>query len=293
MNPATIPVAVLAGSLFAASWAAQHVAARAEARYEILDPRLLVRLCRRPIWLAGRLAAMLGVGVQFLALRLGPLSVVAPLMVTGLVFAVPMEAALTRRRPDGAEVRAVLITGVGIALFLAAAAPEQAARDPGLRDWTGVFVLVALVALACGIARAVRPSWAAAALGLATGTLFGLAAALLKGAADLANSPKQLISDPRIYAYTLVSLLALTLTQNAFQAGRLSAPLVAITLSEPVTALLIGLTVFSEEVQASAPRVVVGSVAAVVTAYGVRKLTLIMAAAERKLEPLAAPRLSS
>lgn len=280
MNPATVPVAIVAAILFGAGWALQHAAVRGEERSEVMDPRLLIRLCRRPLWLLGRLAATVGVGVQFLALRLGPLSVVAPLMVAGLVIAVPMEAALAGRRPDGGELRAVGITGIGIAMFLAAAAPTPHAGEPSGAAWAVAVGAVAGVVALCAILRALSPRWSAAALGVATGTMFGLAAALLKGAAVRAHSPASLAADPRVYAYLIVSVFALTLTQNAFQEGRLATPLVAINLSEPVTALVIGLTAFNEEIQAGTTRLVIGVLAAVVVATGIRRLSIIMAAQE-------------
>ncbi|HEX3829696.1 MAG TPA: DMT family transporter [Sporichthyaceae bacterium] len=280
MSPAAIPVAMLAAALFAASWALQHVAARQEERAELFDPRLLMRLFRRPVWLLGRVAATVGVGVQFLALRLGPLSVVAPLMVFGLVIAVPMEALLTGRRPDRAETNAVGITGFGIALFVYSAHPHRAHAQPGVSAWVGVIGTAALVVAACAALHAVSERWSAAALGTATGVMFGLAAALLKAAATRASSAASLLSDPRLYLYVGVSVFAMILTQNAFQQGRLSTPLIAITLSEPVTALLIGVIAFDEHVRMGPARMTAAAAGAVMIAVGVRRLTALMNVAQ-------------
>jgi len=280
MNPATVPVAILAGVFFASSWALQHAAARTEARHDLFDPRLIVRLCRRPVWLLGRLCAVVGVVVQFMALRLGPLSVVAPLMVTGLVVAVPLEAALQRRRPVRAEVWSVLVTGTGLALFLGSLAPQPTEGDPSSPTWAGVIAVTMGIAGAAALLRLASPQLAAPALGLATGTLFGLAAALLKGAAVRTDSFLGLLEDPLLWSYGAVSLLALTLTQNAFQHGRLATPLVAISLSEPITATTIGLLVLGEHLQSGAVRAVLGTLAAGMVVGGIWKLSVIMSAAE-------------
>jgi drug/metabolite transporter (DMT)-like permease len=277
-SAAAVPVALLAAVLFALSWALQHVAARREAQYEVLDPRLLVRLCRRPLWLAGRLAATAGVGVQFWALRLGPLSVVAPLMVLGLVIAVPLESLIDHRLPDPAELRAVAFTGAGIALFLEAFKPHKAHADPSWAAWAAVFAVTAVVVVTCAALHLTVPRWSAVSLAVATGTLFGVAAALLKAAATRASSPHSLLSDPRLYLYIAVSVLALILTQNAFQRGRLSTPLVAITLCEPVTALFIGVLAFHEHLRMGPIRVSAAALGAAAIAVGVRNLTSTMGA---------------
>ncbi|HEX3611954.1 MAG TPA: DMT family transporter [Sporichthyaceae bacterium] len=285
MTAAAVPVALVAAALFALSWAAQHVAARREDQYEVLDPRLLVRLCRRPLWLAGRLAATAGVGVQFWALRLGPLSVVAPLMVLGLVIAVPLESLIERRRPDPGELRAVALTGAGIALFLEAAKPHRAHANPSWAAWSVVFAVAAVVVVAAGALHLAVPRWSAVSLAIATGTLFGVAAALLKAAATRASSPGSLLADPRLYLYIAVSIVALILTQNAFQRGRLSTPLVAITLCEPVTALFIGVLAFDEHLRMGPIRVTAAAFGAAAIVLGVRNLTTSMATEHARAVP--------
>src|SRR5262245_15457945 len=66
--------------------------------------RLLVHLARRPVWLAGIAANAVGFGLRFLALRDGSLVVVQLLVLTGVVFALPLDAVLARRRISTREV---------------------------------------------------------------------------------------------------------------------------------------------------------------------------------------------
>src|SRR5262249_62107919 len=90
------------------------------------DPRLLLSLLRRPRWLLGRGGAVLGLVLQAVALRHGPLATVVPLVVSATVLALPLEARLAGRLAIGAEGRAVLLAAVGLAAFLMAGSPRPA-----------------------------------------------------------------------------------------------------------------------------------------------------------------------
>src|SRR5205823_6869514 len=115
--------------------ALQQRAARAEPPHRAMDPRLLLRLLRRPPWLAGGLADLAGVGLQALALTLGALAVVQPLLASGLLLSVPLEAALDRRRPRALDVGAVLLAAAGLWAFLVVAAPAGGVAQPSARAW--------------------------------------------------------------------------------------------------------------------------------------------------------------
>ncbi len=86
-------LAALAGAFCYAVAAAlqHHEAARATTR-GLADPRLLWQLAHRPLWLAGIAATGVGASLHLLALSRGPLTLVQPLGVTSLLFAVPLAA---------------------------------------------------------------------------------------------------------------------------------------------------------------------------------------------------------
>jgi hypothetical protein len=50
------------------------------------DPGLILRLVRRPVWLAGIASMILGFGFQLSALRFGPLALVQPTLALELLF---------------------------------------------------------------------------------------------------------------------------------------------------------------------------------------------------------------
>jgi hypothetical protein len=236
-----------------------------------LDPRLLLRLLRRPLWLAGWAPDVAGVGLQALALRAGPITLVQPLLVSGIFLAIPLEAALDRRRPDPRDLVAVAVSAAGLALFLAAAEPRAGVPDPSTRGWLGVALGCAAVLVACvGFARISTDSVRGTLLGVAAGTLYALTAALLKPSiTKLTRDPLALLADWHLYALIVVGLAGLLLNQDAFQNGPLAAPLTALTLVDPVASVVIGLTAFHEQLSVNGPRLAIELLATLAMAGGV------------------------
>jgi drug/metabolite transporter (DMT)-like permease len=272
---AAILLSLLAGACFALSWALQHRAASSQPNHAVGDPRLLLRLLRRRGWLLGRLLAVAGVVAQAMALRHGALSAVAPLMLTGIVFAVPLSAWLDRRATPRGQAGAVVVGIAGLAAFLAAAAPDEGTTRPSTADWVAIFAvcggLVLLLLIAAGRREgAVR----ATLIGLATGTLFGLAAALLKAdAVSLDDGAVGVLTQWTVYAWIVVCVLALVLNQNAFQGTTLAAPLTSLALSEPLVALAIGVGAFGEHLHAGGPRLLLVAAGVAAMVVGIRQIT--------------------
>ena len=131
------------------------------------------------------LAVVLGpVGFTFhvLALDHGPIGLVQPIGILGIVLAVPLRAALARTRPSRTELVAVAVTGLAIAALLLAtdAREARAPVDTGLLVGTvGACAVVAalLVAVAGGVPH---PTGRAFLLGSASGTLFALMSVLVE-----------------------------------------------------------------------------------------------------------------
>src|SRR5579875_63469 len=95
-----VTVAALgAALLFALASVLQHRSAERESEEATFRVHHMGRLVLRPVWLAGILADAGGYVLQFIALRQGTLVVVQVLLVSGLLFALPLAAAFNRRRP--------------------------------------------------------------------------------------------------------------------------------------------------------------------------------------------------
>lgn len=91
-----IAAALASAVCFALAAALQHREALGTDAAGVADIRLLWRLCRRPLWLAGVAADLASMALHVFALSMASLALVQPLGVTGIVFAIPL-AALVRR----------------------------------------------------------------------------------------------------------------------------------------------------------------------------------------------------
>ncbi len=118
----------------------------------------LNHLLRHPVWLAGWGVNAVGFTIQAIALHTGSVALVQPVMVTQLLFTVPIAVWHTRRRPSGVTVASGVAMFAGVSLFIA----EWGTGTPpgGRTDWTRVLgtVLIAL-GLAVSLVDGVGAGW--------------------------------------------------------------------------------------------------------------------------------------
>jgi hypothetical protein len=251
VNVLALTLALLCAATFAISTSVQHQAAEAapESAQGLLG--LLAYLIRRPAWLVGQFLATCAFALHASALHAGPIAVVQPIVVSGIVWAVPARAALSRRMPSLNELRAVLITAFGLAVFLVASNPT-AGVDAGLGLGTIVLVLVGVVAAAAANVTAARvhddPRRKAFFLGVVGGVLFGLVAGMLKLALQELNTGgiSGLLTAWPTYGLLVAGAGGVLTNQRAYRVAGLSASMPALNIVNGLTSLTIGFTVFGE-----------------------------------------------
>ena len=222
-----VALALAASAIFALGTVLQHRAAAATPDAQA-GAGLLLRLARRPVWLAGMAADAVGFVCHAAALGAGRLVIVQPLLATSLVFALPLGAALDRRRVTGRELRAALVVTAGLAAFAAAGVVAGAASL---------------------LARGATPRRRAVLLGSGAGVLFGLSAALTKATVEqLDDGVLAVFEHWQLYALVVVGYVSMTLSQASLQAGAL-APAVATQMAlDPVASLFLGVLAFDETI---------------------------------------------
>jgi len=256
--------ALLAAALFGVASALQHEQAGAVEASR--SPGLLLDLARRPRWLLGIGADIGAVVLQAVALGLGTVALVQPLLVAGLPVAVALSAALEHRRLLRREVIGVLLCTVGLALLGPAAAGTTTGQAPS-RPLS--FLVGAGIAAAVGgllLAAHQVPGLAPGLAGAAAGLVIGAGSVLLAVAAGRVGDLPALAHSVAPYAAVVVALLGLLLAQSAFQTGALGAPLAALSVSEPVVAVVLAVTLLHEQLPtgaASRAGLVAGAVLAV------------------------------
>jgi drug/metabolite transporter (DMT)-like permease len=256
--------ALLAAFLFAASASLQQHAAHREnytseaatgagrsSQDRLVVPRALVHLVRRlvrtPLWLFGWLTNLIGFGVQALALYFGSVALVQPLLITQLLFALPMGSAARRRWPHPRDwIAAASICG-GLATFLAVrgVAPLEDEADRARLILCCLAAVIAVGVLV--LASTGRPPLAHATLiAIAAGLCFALSAAMIKLTSNdlIHRGVGATARDWPGYALAATTLAGLLLEQGAFAAGSLPSAVAAMTITNPIASYLIGVFAF-------------------------------------------------
>ncbi|MGP0050111.1 MAG: DMT family transporter [Solirubrobacteraceae bacterium] len=228
---------------------------------------LLLRMARRPVWLVGIASDSLGFVAQAAALGIGRLAVVQPLLVTSVVFALPLGVRLGGQRVGRGDVAAAALVVVALGGFLTIAGSSGGRTEAPLDDWLIVAVVccAACTPLVLLGRRGPAPR-RAAFLGSATGVLFALSAALTKAVVDeLHGGFVHVIGSWELYALAVVGYASMTLNQLALNTGALAATIATSTALDPIASVVLGLTLFQESLHATVLQAV-GTVAALAAA---------------------------
>jgi len=243
-----IALSLGAAFLYALTSVLQHQSTSTLKPDRSLRLSLLLGLLRQPRWLASIVVDIGAYVLQFLALRVGSVVVVQTLLVSGLLFALPLGAIAMRMRPQLHDWAATAAVVLGLGLFLGSANPSVGAEGATPRAWVTTLVVLASVVvalLACGRGRS--QTHRAAALGAAGGVLYGLTAALAKASGQVLDGGViHVLRSWEPYALGAVALAGLLVAQSAFHAGPLQASLPLLTAADPVTAGVIGVACFHE-----------------------------------------------
>ena len=245
---------VVAAALASAVFIAIGIVVRQRATLDVPDDQgvstaMIGTLVRRPLWWAGTGSAITGFVFQAIALAHGSLLLVAPLLVSALLFTLPLSARLAGRRVTRVEWiwASVLTAALAVFVLLARAAPGdyEGSERPAVLVATGALA-IALSSLP--LASRLNGWRRALLLASAVGMLFGVVAVLTKIVMNIVTEghAARLLGSPVIYVLALVGVVATLLQQSAFHAGSLQASVPAMLVLEPIVAVLLGQVVLGE-----------------------------------------------
>jgi drug/metabolite transporter (DMT)-like permease len=214
---------------------------------------LLTYAVRRGVWLVGFALMIASFGLQAVALHLGRLSEVQPILTTELVFLVMVLSAwfgfsIGRREWIGA----IAVTG-GLAGFLYFADPVDGTLSPPLWEWAVMGgACTAAIVIAVILAMRGQRWWRAAMFGFAASVSFAFTAACTKVVSDFAATDwASLYRHWQTYALAVFGTLAVFLAQNAIHAGPIVASQSMVVLVDPLASILIGIGLFGDNLRTS------------------------------------------
>jgi drug/metabolite transporter (DMT)-like permease len=276
---------------------------RQRSAHEIIDRHVgaweLFRLSLRDTrWWLGGAAAVGNYVLQAAALSLGSVMLVTALQVTVLLFALPINARITRHRVTRWEwLWAALLAGT-VAVILAVGNPTSDQQRASWQTWAVVIMVMGPAFVLCVLgARIWSGAVAAVLLAVVAGSSLALFAVLTKGVIDVSHGGfGALLRAPELYAWLGVALAGMVFQQASFRAGALTASLPTMTLAKPVVGWVLGITVLSEELRVDDEKlfVLIAAVALMVvsTVALARGEAATMEAVNRRRSKAAAKRLA-
>lgn len=253
--PLAYPLTLGAAGVFAVAALLEHRSAGQVPDAQGLAPRQLASFVRatlrHPWWLAGMGFNAVGFALHALALHTSALSVVQPLLVCGVLFALPLNHWLLGEPITATELGWAVALVAGLVGFLiTGTAGVSASHEPADTGPAVAAGLLAVAVVGSLAATARRGGRGATLLGAATGIVYALTATLIKACTNvLVHGPVALLVSWQLYTLLVTGVVGLLLNQLSYQAGPLAASLPAITVVDPLLAVLLGVVIYDENLR--------------------------------------------
>jgi drug/metabolite transporter (DMT)-like permease len=204
---------------------------------------------RQPSWWAGTIGAAGGYVFQALALAHGSLLLVQPLLVSALLFVLPLGARFSKQHVRPRDWYWALALTVALTVFVLVGQPREGHYRPPVPAWTVALLgAVPLVAVCVLAARRTFGRPRAMLLATAVAVLLGMIAVLTKVSTHrlIVRGWHGLLTVPAPYLLIALAVMVTVLQQSAFHAGALQASVPIMLVGEPVVAVLLGVVILGE-----------------------------------------------
>lgn len=244
---------LLAALSFGLGWVLQQRVAAQAALAELLSWRLVLHLMRSRTWWLGIAAMICGQVLGALALQLGAVALVEPLLSTNLLFAFLIAGAMSRKRAQWHEIGGALLLSAALGVFIAVGNPSgpehpRPSWDVGLIAVCvvgGVVLLLAAVAKSKGMTHLATE---AVLLATGAGILYGLQDVGTQAALVRLDElgVRALVTSPWGYIVIGAAATGIMLSQSAFRAARLDYSLPPTAVAEPIVGILLGMFILED-----------------------------------------------
>ena len=244
----TILFALVAALCNALNLVMQHIASTGDPGHS-KGWRFVRYLVSNPLWLLGWIALAGAFVFQALALHNGQMSVVQPLLVTELVFALVLRRLWIHQQIRAITWWAAALTCGSLALFVAMSEPTGGNAVPTSSAWIAATVATAGAAgLLALLGSRGSPVRRAALLGAATSILWALVATFIKATTDTLTQfgVAGMFTHWPVYALAVAGLAAELLNQAALHVGPLSVSQPLLVVVDPIVSIALSVWVFAE-----------------------------------------------
>jgi multidrug transporter EmrE-like cation transporter len=250
-------------------------------------PHVIASLLAEPAWLAGFALMLLGLACQTIVLTFEPVSVVQPVLASGVALVLVLSRMVLRERLGAVELGCV--GAMAVSVILLAASEGGTGSGAGHHASPGWMAVVTIPSAAIGLLVAASPlrrrshrhrhrrprrTPAAVCFGIGTGLLYGVAALAIKalsgilvdhrGATSIVTG---VVSSPYLYVFAGCSAAAMLLYQVGLQSCRASILVPVSTVTGSVYFLIAGTWLFHEKLPADPVKLVLRLAAIAVAGF--------------------------
>jgi drug/metabolite transporter (DMT)-like permease len=232
-------------------------------------PRVIVSLLTSRGWLAGFALMLTGLACQTIVLTFEPVSIVQPVLASGIALVLVLSRLVLRERLGGAETWCVAAIAVSVVLLAMSATGTSA--EAGHHASAGWMAAVMIPSIVVGVLVATSSLHARSrehgtpvtgvCFGIGTGLLYGVAALAIKALSGIlvghhtaASIAIALVSSPYLYVLAGCLGVAMLLFQAALQACRASIVVPVSSVASSVYFVIAGTWLFHEHLPASPVR---------------------------------------
>ena len=273
----TVVFALLAALSNAVHLMTQHAASTDIPHEQKKGLALVGYLFRQPLWLLGWLAAAGGFAFQAIALHNGALSIVQPLLVTELVFALLLRRYWIHQDVAPAAWGSALVVVAALTAFLSVANPSGGHPVPNKAEWASAILTFGGIVAGLSVLAAKRgsPVRRAALYAAAASITWALMATFIKAATVTLTDHGVfgMLAHWPVYALVATGVVGTVLQQAALQVGPLSVSQPVLIVVDPAAAIVLSLWLFDDKFTNNPLEIAVAVVSFVVMAVGVVALS--------------------
>ena len=216
----------------------------------------MVGLLTSGVWLLGLGAQILGIALQAAALDRGRVAIIQPLLVTSIVWALPLGYFLTQQVVNRGHIAGAAIVVVGLATFASVGDPAAGVDNAPTSDWISALLVIGVICLGSLLfAGRGGPGVRAAVLGATAGILYGVSATLMKPVVEdwHANGLADVLEGWQLWVMAIGGIVGFYFQQLSLATGRLVTSVATVSVANPVVSVMLGALVLQERLDKTPP----------------------------------------
>jgi drug/metabolite transporter (DMT)-like permease len=213
------------------------------------NPKAFAKLLTNWVWLVGLGAQIVGVVLQAAALDRGRVAIIQPLLVTTIIWAMPLGYFLTSQTITRRHIAGAAIIVAGLAIFASFGDPAGGVNDAPISAWLSAFLVLGVVCIGLLLfGRRGGLSLQAGIYGATAGILYGVSATLMKPVVEQLHIDGlvSVLQSWELWVMAIGGLGGFYVQQISLATGRLVTSVATVSVANPVVSVMLGVLVLQE-----------------------------------------------